>query len=113
MAHVDPEVGSGAWHDTEVTEAQATHDDIERLSAQFDDAGAAGGVGEVVDHLGRSTVMPNFIGSEEVWEQESRGQCFAIVPNAEVLQLCSNRVLVKDIDSRSSKLFRRPKSTRG
>ena len=113
MAHVNPEVGSGAWHGTEDTEAQAIHSDIERFSAQFDDAGTAGGVGEVVNHLVRSTVMPNILDSEELWQQESRGQYFAIVPNAEILQLCSNRVLVKDIDSRSSKLFRRPKSTRG
>lgn len=79
------------------TEAQVTHNDIERFSAQFGDASADGGVDKVVDHLGRSTVMPNSVDWEDL-RQESSGQYFAVVPNGEVLQLCSNRVLVNDID---------------
>lgn len=102
-AQVDLVDGPGAWDGSEVAEAEVAGNDIERVNAQFDDAGAGCGIGEGVDKLDRSFAM--VVDLEELRRRQSRGQDLAVGPNGEVFQPSSGRELVEDFDRERKGMF--------
>ena len=96
VAHVDPVDRPGAGHGAEGAGIEAPDDDKELIPAHLGDAGAAGGIGEGMDQLDR--IDATIIDLEDLRRRESGGENFAVAPNGEVLQPCSDGELMNNFD---------------
>ena len=96
VAHIHPVDRPGAWHRAEAAKAEFTCDDIEYVSADADDAGAAGGIGEGVDQFDR--FLATIIDLEELRRRESCCQDLSVSSNGEAFKPCAHRKLVNDLD---------------